>query len=268
MKHRYIVISLLVILLATTTLACEFSFKYPPDDHDSAQPPAPEVVAPSSPMQATEPGSASPLNPAQPSAPEAVAPSSPSGSATSPQLLFYDDFSDPTSGWDRVTADQGSTDYTADAYRIYVNAANTDLWANPGRQFPSDVILAVDATKVGGSDDNDFGLICRYQDTGNYYFFLVSSDGYYGIGIVQNGEQRLLSGNSMMHSDSIKQGNATNHIRAECIGNTLSLSVNSNRLAEVQDATITSGGDVGLLAGTFDTPGTEILFREFVVGTP
>ena len=183
------------------------------------------------------------------------------------KVLFQDDFSSPDSGWDRVQVKDGTTDYTGDgAYRILVNTPNSDIWANPGLNF-TDVRIEVDATKVGGPDDNDFGVICRYQDVDNFYFFIISSDGYYAIGKVVQGEQALLSGDSMAPSDAILQGAATNHLRADCVGSQLAFFVNGAPLDQVQDATF-SQGDVGLMAGTFDEAGTEILFDNFIVLQP
>jgi len=147
-----------------------------------------------------------------------------------------------------------------------VDAANTDVWTNPGLNF-DDVIVEVDATKVDGPDDNDFGVICRYQDVDNFYFFLISSDGYYGIGRVVNDEQILIGKDQLYPDEAIHQGEEINHIRADCVGSSLTLHVNGVELAEVQDDSFVSG-DVGLLAGTFDQPGTDILFDNFVVKKP
>lgn len=185
---------------------------------------------------------------------------------SSSNVLFQDDFSDPNSGWDRVNEEQGLTDYADGAYRIFVNIADTDVWANPGLSF-SDVSIEVDATKVGGDDDNDFGVICRYQDNQNFYFFLISSDGYYGIGKMINGDQSWIGVDAMPPSDIIKTGNTTNNIRATCIGSKLSLYVNDQFVDEQEDSTLSSG-DVGLMAGTFSNPGTDILFDNFVVLQP
>ena len=104
-------------------------------------------------------------------------------SAQSDNVLFQDDFSDTSSGWDRVSVEDGVTDYADGAYRIFVNTSDSDVWANPGLKF-DDVYVEVDATKIGGADDNDYGVICRYQDGDNFYFFVISSDGYYGVGKV------------------------------------------------------------------------------------
>jgi hypothetical protein len=180
--------------------------------------------------------------------------------------LFVDDFSDPSSGWDRVNEDEGITDYGDGIYRILVNTDNTDIWANPGLEF-TNTIIEVDARKVGGPDDNDYGVICRYQDLSNFYFLIISSDGFYGIAKVVDGEQELIDLESMAYSEHINQGNNSNEIRADCIGQQLSLYVNGQKLIEATDSQHTSG-DVGLIAGTYDTAGTEIHFDDFVVKSP
>jgi len=182
------------------------------------------------------------------------------------EVLFQDDFSNTSSGWDRVNLDEGVTDYDNGIYRMYVNETDTDVWANPGLNF-TDVHMEVDATKVGGDDNNDFGLICRYMDTDNFYFLIISSDGYYGVGKVTNGEQQLIGIESMPPSDEINQGNAKNHLRGDCVGNTLSLYVNGVFLASYEDSDLSSG-DVGMIAGSFEQPGTEIHFDNFMVLKP
>jgi len=182
-------------------------------------------------------------------------------------VLFQDDFSDPSSGWDRINQPEGITDYEDGAYRIFVNTINTDIWANPGLDF-GDVRLEVEATKVGGNDNNDFGVICRYQDPDNYYFFILSSDGYYGIGKVKDGVQTLIGVDAMPPSEAIIQGDATNRLRVDCIGPLLSLYANDEFLDQYEDTDFSSG-DVGLIAGTSpEAPGTDILFDNFQVLKP
>lgn len=192
------------------------------------------------------------------------------GSATdqpgSSDLLFKDDFSDTSSGWDQVSTDNGETDYANGVYRIYVNETGTDVWANPGLDF-TDISVQVEATMVGGPEDNDYGVICRSMDVSKFYFFVISSDGYYGIGKVSDSGQELIGMDAMQPSEAIQQGSATNTIRADCVGSALSLFVNGEKLDEVQDTEFGSG-DVGLMAGSFDTPGTDIHFDNFSVTRP
>jgi hypothetical protein len=181
-------------------------------------------------------------------------------------VLFQDDFSDPDSGWDRVRASTGLTDYADGVYRIFVDEPNTDYWANPGLDF-TDVRVEVEATKVGGPDDNDLGLICRYQDTRNFYYGVISSDGFAGIIKVMGGSQSVISGENLEAVQEIHQGDATNTIRFDCVGEGLTLRVNGTQILSAVDAEW-SNGDVGLVAGTYDTPGTDIHFDDFVVRTP
>ena len=181
-------------------------------------------------------------------------------------LLFQDGFSDPSSGWDRVRTQEGMTDYEGERYRIVVNVPNADYWANPGLSF-TDVSIEVDAGKVSGPDDNDYGLICRYRDTENFYFLIISSDGYYGIGKVQDGEQELLHPPQMYHSDAIYTDYQPNHIQAECSGSRLALTVNGVLVAETSDSKFHEG-DIGLIVGSFDDPGVDIWFDNLVVLVP
>jgi len=185
---------------------------------------------------------------------------------TTSDILFSDDFSDPSSGWDQVQAAEGVTDYENGHYRIFVDQTQHDYWANPGLSF-SDVQVEVDATKTSGPDDNDFGLLCRYQDTENFYAFLISSDGYYSIMKYSGGGSETLGAEAMLSTDVVVQGEASNHIRADCVGESLSLYVNGQLLHTVTDSTFASG-DVGLIAGTFDVTGTDIAFDDFVVLQP
>ncbi len=176
-------------------------------------------------------------------------------------ILYSDDFSDAGSGWDREQYDGGSTDYLDGQYQILVTESEADYWANPGLNY-GNVRVETLATKAGGPDDNDFGVICRYQDVGNFYYFVISSDGYAGILKVNDRETTALGTGRLEPSDAIRQGSATNLIAAECIGATLSLYVNDELVAQVEDTDF-SRGDIGLIAGTFDTPGADIRFDDF-----
>jgi hypothetical protein len=182
-------------------------------------------------------------------------------------IFFQDDFSNTGSGWDRVDTDAYVMDYGDGVYRIRVNEPDIDVWATPGLSF-EDVILEVDATKAGGPDDNSFGLICREnEERAEYYFFVISSDGYYGIGKVIGGEQILLNSNVMQPSEVIYQGYALNSLRAECVGQRLTLFVNGTKLAEVSDNDL-SNGEIGVVAGSFKEAGIDIYFDNFLVIKP
>ncbi|HSB89680.1 MAG TPA: hypothetical protein VLD63_06615 [Anaerolineales bacterium] len=181
-------------------------------------------------------------------------------------LLFQDDFSRTSSGWDRYADSTYISDYAEGTYRIAIQSAQTEAWANPDFAV-DDVRIEVDAASVNGPLDNAFGVLCRYQDPDNYYFFLISGDGYAGIGLTKDGRRVLLTGDAMLPADPILQGYRTNHIRADCNGFELSLYVNGVLVDEAQ-ASEWPSGDVGLLAATYAEPGIDIRFDNFTLLRP
>jgi hypothetical protein len=181
-------------------------------------------------------------------------------------VLFQDDFSRTASGWDRYADEAYFADYADTGYRISIFTPKTNVWARPHLAF-EDIRVHVMATKLEGPDDNVYGVLCRYQDARNFYFFLISSDGYCGIGVFRDGKEYLLSDEAMLPSDAIHLGQASNHVRADCIGEELTLYINGVRAAQAI-ASDWSRGDVGLVAGTYDQPGTDILFERFSVLLP
>lgn len=188
-------------------------------------------------------------------------------------ILFQDDFSSSTSGWDSVRDNEAITDYENGSYRIWVNKTNYNYWANPGLgdKLPGDVSVEVEAFKLAGPDVNSYGVMCRYtvvNDMSNFYYFAVSSDGYEGIFKVQNSEESLLSdGKGMKPSSQVHPGAAMNRIRAVCVGNTLTLYVNGQQVDSVTDDSL-SNGDAGLIAGSYDEVGVDVSFDNFKVTKP
>jgi hypothetical protein len=178
-------------------------------------------------------------------------------------LLFQDNFSSSNSGWATENDQSIKMGYSDDGFRIIVGLENMDAWSVPGLDF-SDIRIDVRGKKMGGPEDNDYGIICRYQDANNFYSFLISSDGYYGINKRVNGQNSLLGNTQMEYSPAILTGDGENHLQADCDGNSLTLTVNDVQLIEVDDLTF-SKGDAGLIAGTFDQAGVDIFFDDFRV---
>ncbi len=186
--------------------------------------------------------------------------------ATTVGMLLEDDFSETGSGWDRFEAEIGSTNYENEAYHIIVNEPLTDLFANPGGSY-KDAIIEVQAARQSGPINNSYGVICRYQDEKNFYAALISSDGYAGIFEVNDGRYRLMGHEEMIPVAAILGGTTPNLIHFECLGNALALAVNGSPVDAQQDKSF-GGGDIGLIAGTFDEPGVHIAFDNLRVWQP
>jgi hypothetical protein len=181
-------------------------------------------------------------------------------------LLFSDDFSAAPGSWGTWSDAGAMITYEGGGLRILVNETDFDYWSVAGQNF-SDVQIEVDITRLGGPTDNDFGVVCRYRDEKNFYMFLVSSDGYYGIGKIKDDQHSLIGTDQLQYSAQILPDQTMHHVRADCVGQTLRLFVDGNLLLEAQDSDF-SAGDVGVLAGSYATPGVDILFDNFTVKQP
>jgi hypothetical protein len=181
-------------------------------------------------------------------------------------VLYQDKFTDPKSGWGEFNGEAGVANYADGSYHIYVKAPNLNLWAHPGADFAT-VRVEADISSSAGPLENRMGLVCRMKNDQNFYFFIISADGYYGIGKVKAGEWSLLSSEQMQPNAAILTGAQVNHVRADCIGNLLILYVNNLLVSSALDTDFTSG-DVGVLAGAFATPGADVYFENFVVHKP
>jgi hypothetical protein len=180
------------------------------------------------------------------------------------EILYQEEFEKNTSGWDRIANADGIMDYDGGGYRFLVKQPSYNLWSTPEKDF-NDVRVEVDVFRLDGPKENREGLMCRYQN-GDYYFFIISNDGFYAIGKFIGG-QTLLLGQEEMQSTEFIIKDAVNHLRADCIGKTLTFYINYQQVASVQDSDFPNG-DVGLLAGAFTQAGVDVLFDHFVVLQP
>jgi len=184
--------------------------------------------------------------------------------AKSGDVLYHEDFADNTTGWHRVSNDNGIMDYDGGGYRLLVRQPKLNVWSTAEKNF-GDVRIEADVIKLNGPDENRMGLMCRYQN-GDYYFFMITNDGYYAIGKFLGGMTVMLGQSEMQASDAIQKG-TMNHLRADCIGEKLMFYVNFTEVASATDTDLPSG-DVGVLAGSFSEPGVDVLFDQFVVIQP
>ena len=132
----------------------------------------------------------------------------------------------------------------------------------------TDASIEVSATNTNlDISDNSFGIICRYTNNDNYYYLVITSDGFYDIGKNVNGVvDSIINPGGSMQQLNINL-DPTNHLVAVCNGSTLTLSVNNNLLASVTDSSLTSGW-VGLIASSYDYEDVIIRFNDISVAKP
>lgn len=190
----------------------------------------------------------------------------PEGGGGKSGVLFQDDFSNPQSGWEVAEYDTGKVGYGDGYYYVVSYGDGNTMWGVANRSFDN-LVIDVDATLVSGPANNDYGVVCRTADpeSGVGYYMLISSDGYYAIGKATNGGYEGLV--DFTESRAIRQGNATNHIRAVCNGRKLSLYVNGQLLGEAEDSEFSSG-DIALTATSYESEAVEVWFDYLTVTAP
>ncbi len=178
---------------------------------------------------------------------------------------FTDDFSDTGSGWYGYTHEMYQRGYQQGRYLIQIDVPQWLVWAASGRTY-QDVDIDVKVRSEGVAD-NHYGVFCRYNE-GEFYYFAISSDGYYAIFRRDaDGELLPLTGAAMLRSSLIRVDSNENRIRAVCEGPQLSLYINGERAAQVEDDTL-ERGDIGMAAGTLRQGGTLVWFDDLKVDKP
>jgi hypothetical protein len=122
--------------------------------------------------------------------------------------------------------------------------------------------LEVDAAQVGGEDDNEYGLICGYQDDDNYHELAISGDGFVGFFAKERGRWQTIS--AFRPSESINPGNAVNQLRLEVDKGSFEFYVN-DQLA-LQEFDLRFGeGLIGFGCGSFSDTGVHCAFDNLKV---
>ncbi|HBF41117.1 MAG TPA: hypothetical protein DDW19_04935 [Anaerolineaceae bacterium] len=190
----------------------------------------------------------------------------PSPPQQSGDILYADDFSNPR-GWGSMGRSGGSIQFEYEGLLIKVDTPNFLFWTVNGNSY-QDVKIDVDAVLLSGPTNDNFGAICRFKDNGNFYGFVISHDGYFGIfKSIEGVITPLMKPEGMQYSEVIRQGGIVNHIQVVCQGSTLTMSVNGEELASIGDPDLQEG-KFGLIAGAYDQPGVNILFDNLLIVQP
>lgn len=149
-------------------------------------------------------------------------------------------------------------------YTISITNPNYIAWS-PMRGTFTDGAIEADVTLRRGPSETAAGIVFRYQDAQNFYFFGVSGDGYYMLAILQNGTWTPMLDWTI--SPVIHGEGQRNRLRVEVAGNRFRVSVNGTLLDESRDATWSQGG-IALAVNTFDHGDALVVFDNFVLYGP
>jgi hypothetical protein len=167
-------------------------------------------------------------------------------------ILFQDDFSKPANGWTATKMDYAEFSYVDGEYRILLSKPDFNTYSYlPNKTFETFSVEA-DVRLAAGPSNGVFGILCRgdadEKTLRTGYMFVIRADGLYAI----MKRTSLTFWDAIAYgkeSKAIKPGNGVNHIRADCVGATLTLYVNGEKLLEKSDTDFKKGG-IGFIVTT------------------
>lgn len=178
------------------------------------------------------------------------------------KLLYSDDLAFRKISNFPVSSDANITKYFKNGrYHISVIREGYSAWSFAGKNL-TDYVLSVNATQEMGPDDNDYGVITRWKDVGNYSLFLISGDGFYSYARRENSNWVVPV--NWTRSGAINIGNATNDIEVVSHGENLTFYANGAKLGDYVDSKPVSG-DVGLWVETITEGNVTIGFDHLKV---
>ena len=188
--------------------------------------------------------------------------SAPQGSlATGGALLLADDFDDPSQSFETVDTAEYITYFEAGQFVYEVYETEYSVWNWYLDPF-TDVVISADVTFLAGATDGEARLLCRVDEFGQAYHFVISVDGYFVIQYVDGSDFYNLI--DWTYSDYVYNNIESFRMTAMCQGNRLILAMDDQILGEARDGTIIVGG-TGIGAGTFTTAGVAVAFDNFEV---
>lgn len=175
--------------------------------------------------------------------------------------MFHEQFNDVSGGWiegdyesDRVWIEDGE-------YHVLLKEPQRLAAVAHSEHRYADFYVVAQARQVG-EVGGEYGVVFRYQDPQNTYYFRVSHDGRYRIGKRVDGEWIDLVG--WTFSDVVNKAQSGNVLWVMCDGSEITAFVNDEEIATVDDGAFLDGY-VGVTAGSFDQPDVHIAFDYIVV---
>jgi hypothetical protein len=184
---------------------------------------------------------------------------------------YYDDFSDPSSGWGSGDTSDFIYRYLSGEYQIYFKLTEKGFGITPDLILPSDYRIEVDARKLSPGVCS-YGLLFGTRFTSDswetYQVLIWPTDQDFLV------EKRSLDGtwttiqdwteNTAIHLDT-----ASNHIRVDRIGTAIKIYINGVLVADLIDSSFTGPGrDAGIRAYSYYDAPVDIRFDNFSASIP
>lgn len=191
----------------------------------------------------------------------------PQNNVSAGDSLFSDDFSSSRSQWGTGTDPNDSIEYVNDALNFKIFEKNFVVWSTPNSTDYQDVHLEVTVINNGTDSNTAFGFECDMQHpiTDSHYYFAVTPAGEYAIAkaVLALDDVFLTNNDKWAKSDLIAKDAASYRLGADCGNGKLTLYVDGQQIASVDDSTYTSGG-IGLFVWSAEkATKTDVSFDDF-----
>lgn len=111
-----------------------------------------------------------------------------------------------------------------------------------------DVMMSASVRQTEGNESAAFGLMCRADNDGNGYAFVISSAGYFALLRADPGVDNPVELVKWQKNPALLIGSATSALSLRCMGDKITVYANTFMLTEVHDSTYASG-EIGVILG-------------------
>ena len=187
----------------------------------------------------------------------------PTPTSTPEGLLYFDDFSDPNSGWYVGETNTAKYAYVDGEYQILVKIENGSTVLHAPTVRCADCSVEVEA-RLATAGVAAYGLQFAASDD-NYYLFRVSHSQQYELWKVIGGTwEQLVGWTSSAH---INAGQAMNRLRVVHNGADIVLYANDQHLTTLSDDSLSGEGLLGVHARTWSSENVDVRFDNFTVSS-
>ena len=168
---------------------------------------------------------------------------------------------DNSRAWSLDDQDGVSGGVVDERLQLTVDLPDSLYYTTMGQRNLQDGAFELEVEAVAGSAESAYGLIFRSTPAAtDFYYFLISVDGYYSIGGCQNGCKEgdliRIADDMWIKSDALEPGlNKPHKLRVETNGTELAYFIDGVEIGRFQN-TILPKGDIGVLLQTFDSAAT------------
>lgn len=178
--------------------------------------------------------------------------------------LYFDDFSNPNSGWKVWENAYGRYEYLNGEYRILAKQAPAWESSFPGFKA-TNYVATVDVRNTTGVSGYAGILFGFAPDWSHFYFFVVNTGGIAGRYVITQWDQAAAPWIGDGYSGAIHWGTESNRLQLERNGDMIWAYANGELLTIIKDSSFTGQGYVGLITIADPNPNVDSRFDNFTV---